>query len=87
MKDETKKQLLIAFGQTVRKRRLELDLSQESFAQKSQLHRTYISGIERGTRNVAFLNLIQIARALELTPEQLLAKVSSVLPEKFRKDI
>lgn len=78
-----KKQILLAFGQAVKVRRLELGLSQEAFAEKAQLHRTYIGGIERGKRNVALVNIIQIAQALELLPEEFLAKVSDNLPKDF----
>lgn len=68
MEEKQKTQYLIAFGRTVKQRRLELGLSQETFAEKSHLHRTYISGVERGKRNVAFINIIQILQALEITP-------------------
>jgi transcriptional regulator with XRE-family HTH domain len=85
METQLKSQILLAFGQAVRKRRLEIGLSQEAFAEKSQLHRTYIGGIERGKRNVALLNLIQIAQALEITPEELLARISANLQEDFPK--
>lgn len=83
--ENDKNKILIAFGQAIRKRRLEIGLTQESFAEKSQLHRTYIGGVERGKRNVALLNLIQIAQALELTPEKFLERVSENLPNGFPK--
>ncbi len=85
MENKTKNQILIAFGQAVKERRLELGLSQEAFAEKAQLHRTYIGGIERGKRDVALLNIIQIAQALELTPEEFLERVSENLPKGFPK--
>ena len=47
------KDLLFAFGQTVRKIRLSKDISQEKFADMCDLHRTYISDIELGKRNVS----------------------------------
>jgi len=83
MENKAKNQVLLAFGQAVKTRRLELGLSQEAFAEKAQLHRTYIGGVERGKRNVALLNMIQIAQALELTPEEFLEKVSDNLPKGF----
>lgn len=84
MENQGKNKILLAFGQSVKNRRLQLGLSQEAFADRSKLHRTYISGIERGQRNVAFLNLIQIAQALELTPQELLEIVSKNLPTGYQ---
>ena len=72
--------VLLAFGKTVKDRRIELGLSQEEFAGKAKLHRTYISSLERGKRILEFLNLIQIAQALELTPEEFLARVAGNMP-------
>lgn len=60
------------FGERLRALRKERHLSQEDFAELTQLHRTYIGGIERGERNVSLINIVQIARALEITPSQLL---------------
>ena len=62
-------------GQTVRKRRKALGLSQEGLAEKADLHWTYIGGIERGERNVSLLNIVKVARALGLTPARLLANI------------
>jgi transcriptional regulator with XRE-family HTH domain len=53
-------------GKTIRKRREELGLTQENLAEKAELHWTYVSGIERGVRNVTILELFNIARALNL---------------------
>jgi transcriptional regulator with XRE-family HTH domain len=44
-------QTLTRFGLNVRRRREAIGLSQEALAEKAELDRTYISGIERGTRN------------------------------------
>lgn len=60
------------FGQQVRKLRLAKGLSQEKLAELAGLHRNYIGGIERGERNVALLNIVRLARALEISPSQLL---------------
>jgi len=64
--------VLVRFGQRVRARRLELHLSQEDLAAASGLDRTYISGIERGKRNVALRNIERLARALKTAPAGLL---------------
>ena len=53
-------------GQAIRARRRALRLTQEQLAERSDLHWTYISGIERGVRNVTIGNLFHIARALNV---------------------
>lgn len=53
-------------GETIRKHRLALGLTQEELAEKADLHWTYISGIERGIRNVSIVNLYHIALALQV---------------------
>lgn len=61
----------IRFGKAVRQRRHKLGVSQEAFADMCQLDRTYISGIERGERNVALVNIEKIAKTLKLTIAEL----------------
>lgn len=56
----------IRFGKAVRKRRHKLGVSQEEFADMCGLDRTYLSGIERGERNVALVNIEKIAEALHI---------------------
>jgi len=60
----TQKQVLVAFSLNVRSRREALGLSQEGLAERSELDRTYISGIERGLRNPTLLTAARLARAL-----------------------
>jgi transcriptional regulator with XRE-family HTH domain len=67
--------VLLRFGQRVRERRTSLGLSQEAFADKCKLDRTYISGIERGKRNVALRNIEAIAKALGITIAELVQGV------------
>lgn len=58
---------LIAIGSRIRELREEAGCSQEQFAVDAGLDRAYYGGIERGERNVAALNLIAIAKALNVT--------------------
>jgi transcriptional regulator with XRE-family HTH domain len=59
-------------GQNVAGYRRLKEWSQEELAFCSGLHRTYISGVERGVRNPTILVLAQIADALEISPARLL---------------
>ncbi len=61
-----------ALGTAIRARRMELGFSQEDVADKTALHRTYISSIERGERNVSLVNIVLIANALEMGAWELL---------------
>lgn len=54
------------FGTNVRKYRLQIGLSQEKFAEKCGLHRTYISDIECFRRSISLENIQKIADALEI---------------------
>lgn len=60
------------FGDKLRQIRNEKGFSQEKLALKCGLHRTYISDIERGARNVSLINIEKIAKALTITPKSLL---------------
>lgn len=74
-KKSTKPDVLLRFGDRLKSLRAASDLSQEAFADKCELDRTYISGIERGRRNVGLRNLEAIAKALDLSLEDMLAGV------------
>ena len=67
--------ILVRFGIRVRKLRNEAGLSQEAFADRCGLDRTYMSGIERGKRNVALRNIGVIADALGISVSQLTEEV------------
>ena len=51
-------------------------LSQETLAERSGLHRTYISSLERGHRNVGLDNILRLAAALGVRPSELLESSS-----------
>jgi CheY-like chemotaxis protein/DNA-binding XRE family transcriptional regulator len=55
------------FGATVRGWRNRLGISQEKLAERANLHRTYVSDVERGTRNVSLESIGRLARALEIS--------------------
>lgn len=58
--------MLAALGARVRDRRAVLGLSQEALAERAQLHRTYVGSLERGERNVALINIVRLAVALQV---------------------
>ena len=64
--------ILARFGNRVRELRLSKGLSQESFAARCELDRTYVGGIERGERNLALRNIESIANALDITLSELM---------------
>jgi len=67
-----KNQMTLAFGQAVRRIRSSLNLSQEDWADRANIHRTYIGGIERGERNPTLTMIHRLAEALGVTPARLL---------------
>lgn len=60
-------------GRVIRKYREGAGLSQEALAEGAGLHRTYISLVERGHRNISVDALAQIAEALGVYPSRLMA--------------
>jgi transcriptional regulator with XRE-family HTH domain len=48
----------------VRKLRVEKGISQEALAERADLHRTYVGGVERGLRNPSLKSLARIAKGL-----------------------
>lgn len=55
------------FGKKLKALRKQKDISQEELAFQTGLHRTYISDVERGTRNVSLENIEKIAQALNIS--------------------
>ncbi len=58
--------ILEVFGKNLRKYRTERKLSQEKFAEMCELHRTYISDVERAQRSISLGNVQKIADALKI---------------------
>lgn len=72
---------LIKLGSQIRELRKAKGFSQESFASEVGLDRTYMGGVERGERNVAALNLIQIAKCLNIEVGELFPPINSLQSE------
>jgi len=70
-----KEPALKRFGDNVRTRREALQLSQEQLAERADLDRTYISGVERGVRNLSMLSAARLAKALKTTVADLAAGI------------
>lgn len=74
MSDDNTTSILIRFGNALKKRRLELGISQEELADRAKLHRTYVGDVERGERNLSLKNVEKLAQALEISVSVLFAK-------------
>ncbi|RWC46087.1 MAG: XRE family transcriptional regulator [Mesorhizobium sp.] len=74
------------FGAAVRKHRTLVRLSQEDLAERAELDRTYVSGIERGRRNPSLRILQQIAEALGADLDVIFATARQIAREESNKD-
>jgi len=61
------KEILIKFGNKVRKERTKLGISQEELAARAGVHRTYIGMIERAEKNITLENIEKLCKALGLS--------------------
>jgi transcriptional regulator with XRE-family HTH domain len=83
MPERTSEQILMtAFGNAVRKLRRDRGWSQEDFADRVGVHRTYMGGVERGERNVSLVNIGRISESLELPLAALMAEVDRALASR-----
>ena len=73
---DTENDVLVRFGLRVRTLRRAQGLSQEGFAARCGLDRTYIGGVERGQRNIALRNIEIIAKTLNLSISELTQGIS-----------
>ena len=62
----------LRFGIKLREVRLRKGISQEELAERAGLHRTYVSSVERGERNISIVNIEKLARALSVTLAELM---------------
>lgn len=70
-KKKKKSAILLDFAAKVRKRRYEIGLTQEELAERANFHVNYIGGIERAIRNPSLESLVALAKALEISPREL----------------
>lgn len=74
MKRREAARLAGALGAVVRAERIRNGLSQEQLAEKADVHRNYVSLVERGLRDPSFSHLAAIAVALGMRPERLVPR-------------
>jgi CheY-like chemotaxis protein len=65
------------FGSVIKIRRTRLGLSQEALAERADLHRTYVTDIERGTRNLTLESIAKLAGALGVSLADLFRPVDA----------
>jgi transcriptional regulator with XRE-family HTH domain len=63
--------VLVRFGVRLRKVRMGKGISQEKLAELAGLHRTYVSSVERGRRNISLINIDKLATALGVSAARL----------------
>lgn len=63
---------LDALGAEVRRRRIELGLTQDVLGERAGIHRNYVGMLERGERNATVLTLLRVAKALGVPASSLL---------------
>lgn len=71
-------EFLLGFGSAVKEERKRRGFSQEELAHRSGLHRTYITDVERGLRNLTVQSIIKLSDALDVPITELMSRV-----EKF----
>lgn len=69
-----------AFGRIVRRRRKALGLSQEALAAEADLHRTFVSMIERGERRPSLEVVRKLASGLDTSAADLVAELEREAP-------
>jgi transcriptional regulator with XRE-family HTH domain len=72
---------LAALGNAIRRIRKTRNISQMALGELCGLHRSYICDIERGTRNVTFLSLVKLARALSMNASEIVRDAEAASPQ------
>ena len=63
--------VMAKFGERIKNLRLEQNMSQEKFALKIDMDRTYLASVEKGNRNISIVNIDKIAKGLGVSLEVL----------------
>ena len=71
--------LEIAFGQVLKRYRLQAKISQEALALECGLDRTFISALERGIRQPSLRSLFKVSKTLNVNPDQIVKDVDEML--------
>jgi len=79
-----RKPTLESFGKLIAERRNALGISQEEFAERADLDRTYISGLERGVRNPSLTAIVKVAKGFGILTEELLSGLEAKAKSKGR---
>jgi transcriptional regulator with XRE-family HTH domain len=82
-----KSTLLQTLGRQLRQSRVAKGISQERLAEEADLHRTYISSVERGERNVSVNNLNRICAALSIKISALFLGMESNLDKSKERNV
>ena len=69
------------FGKVLRELRDGNNISQEKLAEYCDLDRTYISLLERGKRQPTITTIFKLAKALNISPSEMIAKVEQQVKE------
>jgi transcriptional regulator with XRE-family HTH domain len=69
----------VAFGKIIADMRQAARLSQEELAERADIHRTYVSQIERGLKSPTLVMLFRLAKALDTTPSRMLKQLEANL--------
>jgi transcriptional regulator with XRE-family HTH domain len=70
--------VMTRFGKRLRSVRERVGISQEKLAELAGLHRTYVSSVERGLRNISLENIEKLAEALDV-------RMAKLMPERISK--
>jgi transcriptional regulator with XRE-family HTH domain len=82
---EVKSDAARIFGERVRANRQRLGISQETLAELSGVHWTFVGQVERGARNLSLHNIIKLAGGLDVDPAVLLSGIpASAVPHEDR---